>query len=217
MSGKTGTAEKATSSGYIRDKFIASFIGFAPHPEPQIVCLVMLDEPNYSYRFGGVSAAPVFARINKAIANSSSLYDGVLKHDIIDEVQPAAGSFKAPNFLRLDRGRAMERARMLRLNVLCKGEQGEVVAQDPDPGVAMAQDDVIRLYLSEHRSNDPQTRAPDLRGLTLRVAKRRVVEAGLRCDIVGSGFVTSQKPAPGRTAKNGVVRVYCDNNPPRDG
>ena len=91
------------------------------------------------------------------------------------------------------------------------------MAQDPDPGVAMAQDDVIRLYLSEHRSNGPRNRAPDLRGLPLRAAKRRVVEAGLRCDIVGSGFVTSQKPAPGGTAKNGVVRVYCDNKPRRDG
>ena len=87
LSGKTGTAEKASATGgYAANKFIASFIGFAPYENPQIVCLVMLDEPSYHNRFGGVSAAPVFSRIMASIANSSSMFDEVLTTDLIEEV-----------------------------------------------------------------------------------------------------------------------------------
>lgn len=217
VSGKTGTAEKATRNGYLRDKFVASFIGFAPSEDPEIVCLIMLDEPDYYYRFGGLSAAPVFARINTAIANSSALYDGVLTHDVIEDTGIADRPFKAPNFLRLDHARAMERARSLRLNVLCKGEDGEVVAQDPDPGVAMKEDDLIRLYLGSRRASPVHDGVPDLRGLPMRLARKRAIEAGFRCEVAGSGFVASQKPDPGKRTGNGVVRVFCSNKAPGSG
>jgi len=105
----------------------------------------------------------------------------------------------------------MERARQLELNVLCKGEVGEVVAQDPDPGVPMERDEVVRLYLIGSVVEDEEKRTPDLRGLSLRMAKRRAVEAGLRCEIVGTGVVTSQKPAPGKTTKSGIVKIFCKN------
>jgi stage V sporulation protein D (sporulation-specific penicillin-binding protein) len=211
LSGKTGTAEKASKTGgYAANKFIASFIGFAPYENPQIVCLVMLDEPSYYNRFGGVSAAPVFSRMIQAIANSSSMFDQVLPTDVLEDgATDDSGSFITPNFLRLDRGRAMERARELELNVLCKGEGGEVVAQDPDPGVAMQRDEVLRLYLSKSASGKPRRTTPDLRGLPLRVAKRRAVEAGLRCKVVGRGVVSSQDPSPGTVTTSGAVRIYC--------
>ena len=210
LCGKTGTAEKASGvGGYSDNKFIASFVGFAPYEDPEIVCLVMLDEPSYHNRFGGVSAAPVFARIIAAIANSSSIFDQVLTTDVLEDDPSRENlTYVAPNFLRLDRGRAMERARQLELNVLCKGDGGEVVGQDPDPGVAMERDEVLRLYLSGYRSGTHR-RTPDLRGLSVRVAKRRAVQAGLRCTVVGSGVVASQKPAPGKVVSSGVVRIYC--------
>lgn len=215
VSGKTGTAEKANGSGgYSANKFVASFVGFAPYEDPKIVCLVMLDEPNYGNRFGGVSAAPTFSRVMAAIANSSDIFDQVLTTEVLEDTAEDGEMFLAPNFLRLDRDRAMERARSMELNVLCKGEVGEVVAQDPDPGVAMRRDEVVRLYLSQS-ANRTSEKTPDLRGLPMRVAKLKAVQAGLRCAVVGSGVVTSQKPEPGQTASNGVVRIYCKDKSAR--
>jgi beta-lactam-binding protein with PASTA domain len=104
----------------------------------------------------------------------------------------------------------MDRARRLELNVLCKGDGGEVVAQDPDPGVAMGRDEVVRLYLSGAPPSAPHT-TPDLRGLPMRVAKRKAVLAGLRCTVVGTGLVASQKPAPGTVSASGTVKIYCRN------
>ncbi len=62
--GKTGTAQKAdpAGGGYAADKYIASFVGFAPAENPAIAVLVAIDEPQKEH-YGGVVAAPVFRRI----------------------------------------------------------------------------------------------------------------------------------------------------------
>jgi cell division protein FtsI (penicillin-binding protein 3) len=62
IAGKTGTAEKAVDGGYSSTKFFASFIGFAPAEEPELLVSVMVDEPRGSY-YGGVVAAPAFEEI----------------------------------------------------------------------------------------------------------------------------------------------------------
>ncbi len=103
----------------------------------------------------------------------------------------------------------MEQARKLELNVLCNGNGKEVIGQDPDPGVAMGHDDVVRLYLCEGRAADRDRQTPDLTGLPIRVARRAAFEAGLRCFVIGSGVVVSQKPPAGTQGGSGVVTIYC--------
>jgi len=210
IAGKTGTAEKASPrGGYMPGKFVASFVGFAPDEDPKIVCLIMLDEPKWAYRFGGVSAAPVFARMTEAIANSSAYFDDVLESSVLEARTASDETFITPNFLRLDREKAMERARRLDLNVLCHGEGATVVSQEPGPGVAIARDEVVRLYLG---SGEPTAaKVPDLRGLPIRQARRLAIEAGLRCEIEGSGIVRKQSPLPGQVSKRGVVKIHCDD------
>ncbi|MCZ6874920.1 MAG: penicillin-binding protein 2 [bacterium] len=63
VAGKTGTAQKVDPEygGYSR-KVLASFVGYVPAHAPQLVILVMLDEPQ-RLRWGGLAAAPVFRRI----------------------------------------------------------------------------------------------------------------------------------------------------------
>lgn len=61
--GKTGTAQKVDGpNGYSEDRFTASFVGFAPAERPEIVILVVIDEPQGNH-YGGVVAAPVFKKI----------------------------------------------------------------------------------------------------------------------------------------------------------
>ena len=63
VAGKTGTAHKAEDGGYAADKYIASFVGFAPVSNPSLVVAVMVDEPSAGHYYGGVVAAPVFAQV----------------------------------------------------------------------------------------------------------------------------------------------------------
>ena len=62
LAGKTGTAEKAEDGGYSESKYVASFVGFAPADDPQLLVAVIVDEPTYIHT-GGAVAAPVFGEI----------------------------------------------------------------------------------------------------------------------------------------------------------
>jgi cell division protein FtsI (penicillin-binding protein 3) len=62
IAGKTGTARKREEGQYTQ-KYIASFVGFAPVSAPRIVVAVMIDEPSNGKYYGGEVAAPVFAKI----------------------------------------------------------------------------------------------------------------------------------------------------------
>ncbi|MCI6858563.1 MAG: peptidoglycan glycosyltransferase, partial [Eubacterium sp.] len=59
VGGKTATSEKLPRRN---GKYISSFIGFAPADHPQILGLILIDEPVGVY-YGGVIAAPVMAEI----------------------------------------------------------------------------------------------------------------------------------------------------------
>lgn len=62
IGGKTGTGSIATPQGYTTNLTIASFVGFAPVENPQIIVLVKIDEPRTS-PWGSVVASPVFSRV----------------------------------------------------------------------------------------------------------------------------------------------------------
>jgi cell division protein FtsI (penicillin-binding protein 3) len=65
LAGKTGTASKVdTATGeYSKTAYVASFIGFAPANDPQLLCAVVVNEPSSGSIFGGTVAAPAFAQI----------------------------------------------------------------------------------------------------------------------------------------------------------
>lgn len=64
VAGKTGTAQKARTDGrgYAGGKYIGSFSGFLPADDPQVLVIVIIDEPKGAI-YGGVVAAPVFSEV----------------------------------------------------------------------------------------------------------------------------------------------------------
>lgn len=60
--GKTGTAQKVEGKTYSHDRFVGSFIGFAPVDNPVLAVAVCVDEPRPVY-YGGDVAAPVFKNV----------------------------------------------------------------------------------------------------------------------------------------------------------
>jgi cell division protein FtsI (penicillin-binding protein 3) len=62
LAGKTGTAQVAENGTYSETKYVASFIGFAPAQNPQLLAAVIVDEPQGEI-YGGSVAAPAFGQI----------------------------------------------------------------------------------------------------------------------------------------------------------
>ncbi len=67
--GKTGTAEKVVGGNYSGAHNIGSFICWAPaepNVRPELLCLVVIDDPSVGKGFGSVVAAPVVQRVLQA-------------------------------------------------------------------------------------------------------------------------------------------------------
>lgn len=75
IGGKTATSEKLPRSS---KRYISSFIGFAPADNPQVLTLILIDEPEGVY-YGGTIAAPVVGQI----------YNNILPYLGIDKTESA--------------------------------------------------------------------------------------------------------------------------------
>ena len=77
IGGKTATSEKLPRS---ENRYIASFIGFAPADDPEVIALITIDEPQGIY-YGGTIAAPVVSNILDNILP----YLGIEKEELPEE------------------------------------------------------------------------------------------------------------------------------------
>jgi cell division protein FtsI (penicillin-binding protein 3) len=68
VAGKTGTAQipNPETGGYYSNRYLSSFIGFAPVDNPKITVVVLVEDPKTS-PYGGVIAAPIFKRIAERV------------------------------------------------------------------------------------------------------------------------------------------------------
>ena len=63
IAGKTGTAQIASSNGYDKFSYQASFCGYFPAENPKYSCIVVIYSPNNGKIYGSEVACPVFADI----------------------------------------------------------------------------------------------------------------------------------------------------------
>ncbi len=68
VAGKTGTAQipNPNTGGYYKEKYMASFVGFAPVDEPRITLIVVVENPRESI-YGGSVSAPIFKAITEKV------------------------------------------------------------------------------------------------------------------------------------------------------
>ena len=187
VAGKTGTAQKADyiHGGYAKDKWLASFIGFAPAERPAIVISVVIDEPVIAH-YGGTVAGPVFRRIAEVTLRHMGVAPegrpAVLaqkkKQIVVAEVQPEPeeeavekGQSAVPDVRSLPLRQAVIALHAESLVAEVTGA-GVVVDQDPAPGKAVAHGAVVRIQL-ERRRFETDTGAPDARAKTLAAAVPR--------------------------------------------
>ncbi|HEX8185724.1 MAG TPA: penicillin-binding protein [Blastocatellia bacterium] len=172
--GKTGTAQKVdpVTRRYSQTKYIASFAGFAPVDNPEIACIVSIDEPIGAHQ-GGSVAAPVFARVVSDTLRAL----GVPPED--DPQSLLASDFQIydlPDSLKDNRPSSDDRA------------------DDSRPALDVAAD--------ASTGNDASNRygsvvVPDLTGLGIREALALCAARGLKIKPSGDGVVSSQSPPPG--------------------
>lgn len=205
IAGKTGTAEKIDpeTRTYLRNRVVASFVGFFPAYDPQLLCLVALDEPR-TFHTGGATAAPVFKQIVLRLLHSKELPygDRILNRPLTDSARNSM--CRAPALKGLPVDSAMRVCAAMHLVAELSGNGDRVEKQSPAAGKALRTGGVVRLSAGE-RAPSPSVKVPDVRGLSLRQAVLRLRGLRFQVQVEGNGFVRAQKPAGGQFVKEKSV------------
>ncbi|HEX3036827.1 MAG TPA: penicillin-binding transpeptidase domain-containing protein [Thermodesulfobacteriota bacterium] len=139
VAGKTGTAQvpDPKNGGYDSDRYMASFIGFAPADDPKLAFVVVVDNPK-KIHYGGVVAAPIFKEVMEKVL----FYLGVPpEREFAEEkVMPDLRGMSARDILRW----AEEEG----VRVKLKGS-GFASDQKPEPGQRIKNDTVCSIELRQ--------------------------------------------------------------------
>jgi membrane peptidoglycan carboxypeptidase len=213
IAGKTATSKKHLEGRYQPGSYTASFIGFFPAEDPQVVCLVMVDNPRRGSYFGGQVSAPIFRAIAERMM-STGLQVPRSNHGSVIARLDTSTSRAIPDVrtLKLDAARHLLAERGFRTETVGGGDI--VLRQSPEAGSEIGSGDTVTLFLTarDKRSTDGYIETPDLRGLTIRRAVNRLTIEQMVPTVNGSGLVVSQIPSPGEKVKVGT-RVYLNCEP----
>lgn len=177
IGGKTGTSEKAPRG---TNKRIASFIGFAPADDPEIVCLVMLDEPQVDNKYGGTIAAPLAGEIMEDVLDYLGVERQYKEGEEPDEMMEVPDMRDST----VDSAKYLAQAAGFKTKVNGKGDT--VIDQQPKPGVTLQGNSTIVLYTEKVEDTDTVT-VPNVEGMSISSARSALTSKGLNFEIVGAG------------------------------
>lgn len=142
VGGKTATSEKLPRS---ENKYISSFIGFAPADNPQIIGLILIDEPVGIY-YGGTIAAPVIAELFENIGPNMGIE---AKYTQEEKEEHNIATMLVPNLLDKDKKEVKNILNELNYlgEVYYLGEGEQVVEQFPLTGEKIDVNSDLILYL----------------------------------------------------------------------
>ena len=236
VGGKTGTAQKYGEDGrLVQGKHIASFIGFAPADDPEVIALFLVDEPEAAVDFGSQVAAPYVKMILEDVLKYLEIeprYDEDEKLDKIPDV-------KIPDVM----GKSLEEAskELKDCNLIYSTQLSGSIVKDqlPKPGAKVKEGTKVILYLKpdDERKSDGEngvdaegddgietediedeniengkTVVPDVIGKSLIETNKVLTSSGLKLRVEGSGIAVEQVPEAGEKVDPGTeIRVKFES------
>ncbi|MEF9983112.1 MAG: penicillin-binding transpeptidase domain-containing protein [Oscillospiraceae bacterium] len=214
IGGKTGTSEKTDKrvNGQIA-YYVSSFMGFAPVEDPEIMVLVLLDEPANGNVFGSVIASPVVG----GILADTLPYLGIQPNYSQEEIEKI--DLPVPFLIGKKALDAENELTKLGLRYKTIGTGTTVVKQVPSSGQPIPREGTVIVYTEE--TNDIlMVTVPDVINQSGQQANRTIINQGLNIRLVGTSIETpgcvaiKQDPPSGTEVERGsVITVeFTDKN-----
>lgn len=207
VAGKTGTSQKLGSDG----EYVASFGCFAPANDPEIAVLILVDEPEGQIN-GGQICTPVAAQV----VEKTLEYMGVERQYNDKELEKL--DTLAPSLVSKQTAEAVSLLEEKGFEVKVVGEGETVISQMPAYNQPVPQNGIIVLY-TDNDFERVTVEVPDLTQMTLSMANKYALSAGLNIKISGNALNEgeiisySQNIAPGETVEYGsTITVYFKSN-----
>jgi len=205
IGGKSGTSQKLDEYGKNNMQYVASYACFAPADDPEIIMLIMADEPNTNINYyGGVVCAP-YAR---AVLEEALPYLGYYPE--YTEREYAQLDITVPLLIDVDVATAKTTLEALGLSCEIKGEGDSVIKQCPQTGSAISANGKVILYTDADYTTE-YVQVPDVRRFTANDANTALTNRGLNYVSVGASadrsdvLVQSQSVTPGESVEVGTV------------
>ncbi|MBR5318620.1 MAG: PASTA domain-containing protein [Peptococcaceae bacterium] len=197
VAGKTGTAEKVANGTYSSARMV-SFAGFAPADNPQIACLVIVDEPNDAH--GGSTAGPVFQNIMEDTLRYLEVPKNVTvnKTTTVEEVP-------VPSLENMHPVEAIEAVKAAGLTPIVETQGDALLTYVPAAGTNVQKTGNVYLYCGSSEST--QIVMPSLYGRTIKEVDRILAGIGLSGTMNGSGLCTGQSISPGQLVERGTAVI----------
>lgn len=213
MAGKTGTAEKVdpATKTYSKTDYISSFVGYYPADDPKIVGIVIIDSPRGNH-YGGYVAAPALREIFRRITHlprNTLLNSTFLASE--NKVETPGFWDKVKSILSGGTGKGRE----VKTKAVLPGANDFTVSND----TAVSKNSTVKIEIAQNTKKNPKdvkpadVLVPDIRGLPLRDAIRKLTSSGLDFEISGTGIVITQTPKPGQKVPNGTVTKIFAQDP----
>ncbi len=183
VGGKTGTSEKIPRGN---GKYVASFVCMAPCDDPEVICLVMLDEPNGDSHFGGVIATPIARNIMEEVLNYLKVEPSYTAEEL------ATMETTVPNVIGMPTQNAKDALARANLNPSIEGAGEKVLNQLPKAGVKVNRGSTVMAY-TEETMKTTTTTVPNLLNMTVNDVATAVSNARLNLKIQGAGSTVSNE------------------------
>ncbi len=172
IGGKSGTSQKIDEYGEAgKGIYVSSYCGFAPADDPEIIMLVMVDEPSNGDYFGSRVAAPVVS----AVFKDALPYLGYFPEYTQEEYENMA--VVVPDVTGENYNNASTTLSSINLNVEKVGEGDVVLRQSPMAGGTMPRNGKIILYTEEVAAE--YVTVPSVINMSLSDANKVITNAGL--------------------------------------
>ena len=193
IGGKTGTSEKLPRGS---GEYIASFVGVAPADNPQLVCLLLLDEPHAGATGGGAIAAPAVGRIFEDVLP----YLGYAPQPTEENKDKI--SVTVPNINGLTVQEALVKLDNMGLKINPKGNGEKITNQIPAAGTKLHKGGVVIAYTQKEETQGTAI-VPEVIGMNYKNAKATIENAGLgmELDAANSGTIPDDYIAVSQSPK----------------
>ncbi len=177
IGGKSGTSQKLDENPD-GDTYVSSYCAFYPANDPEIIMLVVVDEPRNGLYYGSAVAAPVVSEVFTEILPYLGYYAEYTEDELADlEVT-------VPDVQGAEIGSAMATIEGLGLKYSIVGDGETVVKQVPSRGVQMPKECTVILYTDEDYEETMVT-VPDITGYSLEKANKKLASLGLNLRPLG--------------------------------
>ncbi len=207
VGGKSGTSEKLDEYAGTDEepmRYVGSYCCFAPANDPEIILLIMIDEPMSGEYYGSKVAVPCSRKVMEEVLPYLGYYPEYTEEEAenLDVIIPLVED------LTVEEAKLQIEKEGLTCEIV--GEGQNVVGQMPITGTTVAQGGIVVLY-TENNYSPEYVDVPEMRGYTVDDANYIMASYGLNfvargaSTDNGSAVVQSQSEAAGKKVPRGTV------------